>query len=126
MDIVPLSGCGTWWNGPEFLLGNKTDWPQRKFDWQRKVIGVQECCQNVYGFSDVSNCTTSGLKIRFQQILKLENTVKSNWLGQAIHSKFMQIGEGTTRCRTPKSSKNSRCTIKSSQKEYFKQEYEVL
>ena len=25
MDIVALSRCSTWWNGPEFLLGNNTD-----------------------------------------------------------------------------------------------------
>ena len=33
MDIVALSGCSTWWNKPEFLLGNKTDWSQQDFIW---------------------------------------------------------------------------------------------
>ena len=38
-----------------------------------------------YGFSDMSNCSTAGMEMRFQQILQLEKTVKSNLLGQAIH-----------------------------------------
>ena len=36
MDIVALSGCSTWWNGPQFLFGNKTAWPQRKFELTEK------------------------------------------------------------------------------------------
>ena len=36
MDIVALSGCSTWWNGPEFLLGNKSDWPEQKFELAEK------------------------------------------------------------------------------------------
>ena len=36
IDIVTLSGCSTWWNGPEFLLGNKTDRPQQKFELAEK------------------------------------------------------------------------------------------
>ena len=87
MDIVALSGCSTWWNKPEFLLGSKTDWSQQDFIWlSQEQLGVQEYYQNMYGFSGMSNCTTAEMEIRFQQILKLEKTVKSNWLGQAIHS----------------------------------------
>ena len=36
IDIVALSGCSTWCNGPEFLLGNKTDRPQQKFELAEK------------------------------------------------------------------------------------------
>ena len=36
MVVVALSGCSTWWNGPEFLHGNKTDWPQQKFELAEK------------------------------------------------------------------------------------------
>ena len=36
IDIVALSGCSTWRNGPEFLLGNKTDRPQQKFELAEK------------------------------------------------------------------------------------------
>ena len=36
MDIVALCGCSTWWNGLEFLLGNKTAWPQQKFELAKK------------------------------------------------------------------------------------------
>ena len=87
MDVIALSGCSTWWNKPEFLLGNKTDWSQQDFIWlSQEQLGVQEYYQNMYGFSGMSNCTTAGMEIRFQQILKLEKTVKSNRLGQAIHS----------------------------------------
>ena len=53
----------------------------------KEQLGVQEYFQNVCGFSYVSNCTTSEMETGFQQILKLEKTVKSNWLGQEIHSK---------------------------------------
>ena len=28
MEIVALSGCSTWWNDPEFLIGNETDWQE--------------------------------------------------------------------------------------------------
>ena len=56
MDIVALSGCSTWWNGPEFLLDNKTAWPQQKFELAEKSnFGVQKYFQNMYGFSDASN-----------------------------------------------------------------------
>ena len=59
-----------------------------KFELAEKSnLGVQEYFQNVCGFSYVSNCTTSEMEPGFQQILKLEKTVKSNWLGQEIHSK---------------------------------------
>ena len=36
MDIVALSGCNTWWNGPEFLFGNKTDCPQQMLELAEK------------------------------------------------------------------------------------------
>ena len=86
MDIVALSGCSTWWNGPEFLLGNKTAWPQQKFELTEKskleFKNTFETC-----IVSVISQTVPHQEIRFQQILKLEKTVKRNWLGQAIHSK---------------------------------------
>ena len=36
MDTVALSCCSTWLNGPEFLLGDKTDWLQQKFELAEK------------------------------------------------------------------------------------------
>ena len=36
IDIVALSASSTWWNGPEFLHGNKTDWPQLMFELTEK------------------------------------------------------------------------------------------
>ena len=36
MDIVALSGCSTWFNGPKFFLGNKTDWSQQKVELAEK------------------------------------------------------------------------------------------
>ena len=36
MHIVALSGYSTWWNGPEFLLGNKNSRPKQKFELAEK------------------------------------------------------------------------------------------
>ena len=38
IDLVALSCCSTWQNGPKFLLDNKTDWPHQKLELVEKSI----------------------------------------------------------------------------------------
>ena len=74
MDIIALSGCSAWWNGPEFLLGNKIDYPQEMFELAEKsnlkLKNIVETC--------VVSVTCQTVPQQDWKILKLENPVKSN------------------------------------------------
>ena len=67
-------------------LARKLIGHNRSLNWLKRATWSSRILSKCVWFQYVSNCT-SEMETGFQQILKLEKTVKSNWLGQEIHSK---------------------------------------
>ena len=129
MAIVALSDCSTWWNGPEFLLGNKTDWQHQKFELVEN--------SNLEFKNTVKTCIIS---VTSQTVTylewRLDFTRFSNW--KRILRVIGWVKRSIQNSRSVKEQQDARqiipvemadaevYTIKSSQREYFKQEYEAL
>ena len=129
MAIVALSGCSTWWNGPEFLLGNKTDWQHQKFELVEN--------SNLEFKNTVKTCMISVTRqtVTYME-WRLDFTRFSNW--KRILRVIGWVKLSIQNSRSVKEQQDARqiipvemadaevYTIKSSQREYFKQEYEAL
>ena len=129
MDIVALSGCSTWWNSPEFFLGNKTDWPKQKFELAEK--------RNLEFKNTVKTCMVSVTRQtvphqewrldfnRFSNRKRLLGVI--GWVKRFIqNSRSLKEHQDVRQLSPAEIADVQIYRIKSSQKEYFKQEYAGL
>ena len=129
IDIVALSGCSTWWNGPEFLLGNKTDWPQQKFELAEK--------SNLEFKNTAKTCLVSVMhqtvphqkwRLHFNRFSNWRRLLRViGWVKQFIqNSRSVKEQQDVGQLSPSEMADAEVYTIKLSQKECFKQEYEPL
>ena len=128
MDTVALSCCSTWLNGSEFLLGDKTDWLQQKFELAEKsnlefkntfkTCMVWVMCQTVphqewrLDFNRFSN---------WKRLLRV-----ISWVKQFIQNSRSVKEQQDVGYLSPVEMADAEVYTIKSYKEYFKQEYEAL
>ena len=129
MNLVALSGCSTCWNGTEFLLGNKIDWPQQKFKLAEKSnVEFKNTVKTYIVSVTCQTLTHQEWRLdfnRFSNRKRLSRVI--GWVKRFIQNKRLMKEQQDVGHLSPAEMVDAEVyIIKSSQKEHLKQEYEAL